>query len=117
MIDIQTPVDEADLRRYVEHHYPDAGYTFDLYRDYYVGRYRRSVAAGRWPLPAPIPSQAWPVDIRRQSDDLYRVTIITKSEGTLAFALTFDGMLALRDEANLALGLTYANYAELSGRA
>ena len=46
----EAPVEEADLRRYVERYYPDAGYTFALYRAYYERQYRQSVANGRWPL-------------------------------------------------------------------
>lgn len=49
MIDTQTPIDEADLRRYVERYYPDAGFTFDLYREYYERQYHQSVARGCWP--------------------------------------------------------------------
>jgi hypothetical protein len=43
------PIDEADLWRYVEYHYPDAASTFGLYREYYERQYRRSVASGCWP--------------------------------------------------------------------
>ncbi|MFA6046274.1 MAG: hypothetical protein WC718_14920 [Phycisphaerales bacterium] len=47
----ETGVNEADLRRYVERYYPDAGYTFDVpeYRAYYTREYCKSVALGRWP--------------------------------------------------------------------
>lgn len=45
----ETPIDEADLRRYVAHHYPDAAYTFTLYHAYYRREYAKSVAHGCWP--------------------------------------------------------------------
>ncbi|MFA6046835.1 MAG: hypothetical protein WC718_17770 [Phycisphaerales bacterium] len=52
------PIDEADLRRFVERYYPDAGYTYELYRAYYTREYCKSVALGRWPKTNEKPASA-----------------------------------------------------------
>ena len=49
---VETALDEADLRAYVERYYPDAGYTYELYNAYYRREYAKSVAHGCWPLVA-----------------------------------------------------------------
>ncbi|MFA6046663.1 MAG: hypothetical protein WC718_16885 [Phycisphaerales bacterium] len=45
-----------------------------------------------------------------------RYGVVIQAQRMVALELTFDEALALRDEINAALGLTFANYAEFSGR-
>jgi hypothetical protein len=54
----ETGVNEADLRRYVERYYPDAGYTFELYRNYYERQFKKSIALGNWPKTNEKPASA-----------------------------------------------------------